>query len=170
MNDYEKRLVANIEEHGWFCVSVLNDKGPSWNYSVGFAETLGAPEFIVFGLDPKLMHAMLWALFRLIRDGAPIPGNDDRVSGILSGHDCLIRDVHAENIVPNYLSSAIWRWGDPVVRGGPVPVRQLFWPDVEHGLFPWQPRCDPGARAAQPLLFEPPRRKGLSAGLGKLFH
>ena len=169
LNDYEKQLVSNIQEHGWFCVSVINDQGPSFSYSVGFAETLNAPEFIVFGMAPKMMHAMLWELFRALKGGASIPGDGDRIPGILSGYDCVARQVHADNIVPDYFNSAIWRWGDPASRGGRLRACQLFWPDLEQARFPWEPGCEPEVRAAQPLLYLPPKPKGLASRIRSLF-
>jgi hypothetical protein len=169
-NDYEERLVANIAEHGWFCVSVLGDASqPSFSYSVGFAETLNAPEFIVFGLPSELMHAMLWEMFRKLEGGGSIPENGDRIAGVLEGYDCLTREVHPENVVREYLNSAIWRWGDPALKGDPLKVRQLFWPDVTHGLFPWEGGCEPEVRAAQPLLYLPPKPKGLASRISRLF-
>jgi len=169
-NDYEERLVANIAEHGWFCVSVFgNASEPSFSYSVGFAETLDAPEFIVFGLPGELMHAMLWEMFHKLKGGVPVPEDGERVAGILEGYDCVVRDVHPENVVRDYLNSAIWRWGDPTLRGGSLKVRQLFWPGVTQRLFPWESGCDPEVRAAQPLLYLPPKPPGLASRIRKLF-
>jgi hypothetical protein len=121
VTDYEERIASNIAEHGWFCVSVLGDATrPPFSYSVGFAETLNAPEFIVLGMSGKMGHGMLWELFRALKSGAPAPGDGDRVAGILSGYDCIARKVHPDNVVRDYFNSAIWRWGDPTLRGAPL--------------------------------------------------
>jgi hypothetical protein len=168
LSDYEEQIVADIAEHGWFCVSVVgDDTQPPFSYSVGFAETLNAPEFIVLGMSGEMAHAMLWELFRALKGGAPIPGDGDRIAGILSGYDCVARQVHPDNVVREYLNSAIWHWGDPALRGGSLKAYQLFWPGLD-GLFPWEPGCEPEVRAAQPLLFDPPPRKGLVAKFRKL--
>jgi hypothetical protein len=170
VTDYEERIASNIAEHGWFCVSVLGDATrPPFSYSVGFAETLNAPEFIVLGMSGKMGHGMLWELFRALKSGAPAPGDGDRVAGILSGYDCIARKVHPDNVVRDYFNSAIWRWGDPTLRGAPLQACQLLWPGLD-GLFPWEPGCEPEVRAVQPLLFEPPRPKGLAARFRKLLN
>ncbi len=84
--DYEHRILATIGEHGWQCTSVFDPDGddPSFSYSVGFTSALEAPEFIVFGLDIKLMHSMLWEVFRQIKDGKSVI-DGDRWTGILDG-------------------------------------------------------------------------------------
>jgi hypothetical protein len=71
-SEYERGILANIEEHGWFCTTVFDPNGeqPSFSYSVGFTKTLNCPEFIVFGLPTKLMPSMLWNVFRQISAGA----------------------------------------------------------------------------------------------------
>lgn len=61
LNDYERDLLDNVDRHGWYCTAVYGDEaGPGFAYSVGFTTSLAAPEFIIFGLDLKLMHSMLW--------------------------------------------------------------------------------------------------------------
>jgi len=154
-DEYERNILQNIDEHGWFCTSVFDPTGtrPAFSYSVGFTRTLDAPEFIVFGLDTKMMHSMLWQVFRDIKAGRK-PGDLDTWGGLLAGHDCVIRAVHPTNIIREYLSSAMWLWGDPATRG-PLTAFQIVWPGAGTKLFPWDEGCPQIVRDEQPSLYLP---------------
>lgn len=156
-DDYERNILRKVEEHGWFCTSVFDPDGKdvSFSYSVGFTETLNCPEFIVFGLDAKLMHSMLWNVFRQIKAGRT-PEDNQRWSGLLEGYDCIARAVHPTNIVREYLNSAIWFWGNPAERGL-LRAFQVVWPGVGTGLFPWDSACSQVVRDKQPPLWLPNR-------------
>ncbi len=152
---YEQDILRNIEEHGWFCTSVFapDGKQPAFSYSVGFTQTLQAPEFIVFGLEIKMMHAMLWQVFRDIKAGRE-PRDMDTWSGLLAGHDCVVRAVHPTNIVREYLNSAMWFWGDKAERG-PLKAFQIVWPEAGSKHFPWDDECAQIVRDHQPALYLP---------------
>ncbi|MDC7694430.1 DUF4262 domain-containing protein [Asticcacaulis sp. DXS10W] len=155
VTDYERKILRNVNEHGWFCVSVFDpeDESATFSYSVGFTETLGCPEFIIFGLNSGLMHSMLWEVFRQIR-GGKMPADNEKWSNVLTGYECVSRTVHPTNIIRDYLNSAMWFWGDPNERG-PLPAFQLVWPGVETRLFPWDKGCSEIVRKAQPPLYLP---------------
>src|SRR5687768_12916260 len=127
------------------------DGEPSFAYTVGFWETLCAPELIIFGLDFELTHQMLWTMFDKLKAGA-ILTDGARWSGLIEGFDCISRPVHPSRVEIAYLNSAMWyrgyRTGDEA-----VDAYQLFWPGAEQGLFPWEPGCDELVRADQPLLY-----------------
>jgi hypothetical protein len=57
----EKRILGSIEAHGWYAVHRYDPElvEPNYTYSVGFSQTLDAPEFIVFGLHRDVMYDML---------------------------------------------------------------------------------------------------------------
>jgi Domain of unknown function (DUF4262) len=158
LNEYERRVIDNIDKHGWFCTSVFKNKGKasSFSYSVGFTKTLNSPEFIVFGLDINLMHKMLWEVFHQIKDGR-VPSDHQRWSNVLEGNDCVSRCVHPTNVITEYLNSAMWFWGEPAIRGGPLTAFQLVWPDVETCLYPWDSECPQFVRDRQPPLYQPNR-------------
>ncbi|SDC96528.1 protein of unknown function [Sphingomonas sp. YR710] len=158
MDDYEQNIIDNVRDHGWFCTSVFgsDESDPSFSYSVGFTETLSAPEFIIFGLDTRLMHSMLWEVFRQIRDGKTI-GDGERWSNLIEGFDCISRPVHSTNVIREYLNSAIWFWGDPVKKGMILLAYQLFWPGAKDGLYPWEPGSNELVCELQPILYLPNR-------------
>jgi hypothetical protein len=157
-SEYERNILANVEEHGWFCTSVFDPDGdaPSFSYSVGFTKTLDSPEFIVFGLPAKLMHSMLWKVFRLIKAGKQ-PEDHQRWSDLLEGFDCISRVVHPTNIVRDYLNSAMWLWRTQLGHDEPLQAFQLVWPSSETGLFPWDADCAQIVRDYQPPLWLPNR-------------
>ena len=150
-SDYEKTIVANVEKHGWHSTYVMADgDAPGFGYSVGFTKTLGAPEFIIFGLPQALVHSMLWEIFEQIRDGKAVE-EGARWSNLIDGYDCISREVLPGNIVRDYLNSAIWFNGPPPG----LRVFQMVWPSNGPGLFPWERDCAQIVRDAQPALYEP---------------
>lgn len=96
---------------------------------------------------------MLWEVFRQIEAGmGAVDGN--RWSGLLEGFDCISRAVHPDNIVREYLNSAIWYWRRSGNDGLP-PVYQIIWPGAQDGLFPWDSGCSEIVKDLQPPLWEP---------------
>jgi hypothetical protein len=152
MTDYEAKIERKVSEHGWHCVAVGGDgQSVDFAYSVGFTETLGTPELIVFGLDFKLMHAMLWDAFNEIKAGKEVR-DGERWSGLLASADCVLKAVDPTNIDREYFNSALWYHGDPATRGM-LQAFQIVWPGAEDGLFPWDAGCDPIVRELQPPLY-----------------
>jgi len=155
VQDYEGKLLRNIEKFGWQSTSVFDPDGkdPSFTYSIGFTSSVGAPEFIVFGLDTELMHSMLWEVFRQLKEGKPAVDGSHWVE-VLEGVDCVARAVQTDNISPENLNSAIWYWKHTGHEGVP-PAMQLVWPGKLDGLFPWDEGCDEYVRNLQPPLYLP---------------
>ena len=155
LNDYERRLIADVESHGWFCLSVLADgTEPGFSYSVGLAQTLRSPECIIFGLPSELMHSMLGRIFDQLKAGAVLE-DGRRWSGLIEGFDCISRPVHPSRVVRKHFSSAPWYWNYPTKRDRPLAAYQIFWPGAVSGQFPWESGCDPQVRDLQPLLYLP---------------
>ncbi|HEY0647891.1 MAG TPA: DUF4262 domain-containing protein [Phenylobacterium sp.] len=64
------QLGRRIEEHGWTAVYVGDySTAPTWTYTIGFDETLGQPEVIVFDIPQDSANALLWEVFAQIKDG-----------------------------------------------------------------------------------------------------
>ncbi len=59
-----------VEEHGWQFTFVFDPEGLTldFGYSVGFTSSLGAPEFIIFGLPRALTNSMLWEVYKQIEN------------------------------------------------------------------------------------------------------
>lgn len=142
LNEYEINLIENVEKYGWFGNSVFDPDGkePMFTYSTGFTKTLGAPEFIVFGLNKDLMHNMLWEVFHQIKAGA-IPQDGMRWSNLLEGFDCISKKAVHPGLHKEYTCSANWFWRHQG-HTDPLEVYQLVWPGAKQGLFPWEKGCD----------------------------
>lgn len=157
LQDHERNILDNIEEHGWFGTHVFDPEltTPNFSYTVGFAETFAAAEFIAFGLPSKLTHSMLWEMFHQIQSGKA-PSDNMRWSNLIEGHDCISRAVHPTNMDRDYFSSAIWyskQEGEPA----PLSAFQPVWPGKLDGLFPWDESCSGVVRDGQPALYLPHR-------------
>ncbi|MDJ0613456.1 MAG: DUF4262 domain-containing protein [Rhizobiaceae bacterium] len=152
-NDYERKLIDNIDKHGWHFTYVFDPDGddPDFGYSVGFTKSLGSPEFIVFGLSQELMHHMIWEAFRQIEKGVQ-PADDLLWNGILDGFSCVSKRVQKDLAFKKYLVSASWFWEQSGNSGNPE-VYQLVWPSAANGLFPWDDECDQAIIDAQPQLW-----------------
>jgi hypothetical protein len=159
LEPFEEEIIANVRDFGCHINYVADPSGepPIFGYSVGFLETVGQPEVIIFGLSSKMTAFMINELLRRCREGLQL---EDRtqVDELLVDHICVARTVCSRFIVPEYLNSAIWyhrhRTGEQLDR-----VAQLVWPGAIDGLFPWDPGCDPIVVDNQPALYE----KGLNS-------
>lgn len=145
-DEYEQRLLDDVEEHGWHLIAVGDDpRGPSFVYSVGFFDTLGHPELILFGFDSiETMGGIINGIGALIKEGNQFK-NGSRTDLLLENYPCRFRDVPKE-VYPDYLGYAMWYY-----RPEGFPAIQCFWPD-RAGLFPWEPGCDASTRLRQPIL------------------
>ena len=145
------RTIDDVANYGWHCLHVAAEGDlPGFSFSVGFWETLNAPEVIIFGLRHELTHEILWEVFRQIQAGKTLV-DGERWTGLIEGFDCISRPVHPSQI-DEHFGVAIWyrRY-----RTGLDDLRafQMFWPGKLQGLFPWEAGCDEDVRAAQALLY-----------------
>ncbi|KZK76883.1 hypothetical protein PsW64_04728 [Pseudovibrio sp. W64] len=152
-SDYEEKVLSIIEKHGWQFTFVFDPEGltPDFGYSVGFTTSLGAPEFIIFGLPRELMNSMLWEIHRQIKEGA-IPTDGMRWNGLLEGFDCISRKATHKNLHSEYTTSANWLWQEKGNEGS-AEVFQIVWPGAQQGLFPWDEGCAQDVIDAQPNLW-----------------
>jgi len=155
LNDTEKEIVEAVKTHGFFSMGVLPEKdGPSFLYSIGFWETLRSPEVILLGLDGKVMHSMVWRLFRKMKNGLVLR-EGLRIPDLLSGDfECVVRAAHTSQI-QEYMLSARWycrhRGKDELA----LRAYQIFWPSERTRLYPWDPGCETDVQEVQPPLYLP---------------
>ena len=149
-----------VAKHGWSCQSVeAGGDDPAFVYSVGFPD-MGAPEFIMFGLAPELMHKILWGVFHQIKGGR-LATEGERWSDLLEGYDCVTMGVHP-NRISEYFGFAMG-YHRYRKRREPWGALQLVWPGAGQGLFPWQNGCLEDVRTRQPRLDTPRRRAWTNA-------
>lgn len=146
MNDYEKNILAHIDQYGCSVTSVADpdDGEPPFSYSIGIARSAGAPEMIVVGLASKLGHWLVNEYCRRVSAGERFePGL--LYDGFLEGFPVQFSAVdrlHREN----YMRSATW------LHDGPdFDAVQLIWPSTS-GVWPWDAEASDWFRANQPLL------------------
>jgi hypothetical protein len=153
LNDTEKRIVENGAAHGFFNMGVLAaEDRPAFLYSIGFWETLSSPEVVIFGLDGKLMHNMVWSVFRHLKAGMVLK-DGLKISELLSGgFDCIARTAHTSQI-QEYLLSARWYRRHRGKDELELTAYQIFWPSERTRLYPWDAGCEEDVRHLQPLLY-----------------
>lgn len=160
LSDIDRNTIAHIEEHGWSSMHVMAEgDDPSFTYSIGFWETLNAPDAIIFGMPRKLAHSMLWRVFEQIRDGKAALQDHARWTDVIADFDCISRPVHQTQI-GEYLNFAIW-YREYRTQLRDLAAYQIFWPGKPQGLFPWETGCEQIVRDCQPLLYLP-RMTGLA--------
>lgn len=152
--EWQQMVRANVEQHGWFCQHVFDPDGndPHFAYTTGFTKTLSSPEFIIFGLNNELHHAMLWEIFHQIKKGK-IVSHGQKWEGLLGGDFvCYGFKCTHEDLFEEYALSSKWFWNDQGHTGDPE-VYQIVWPGAQGGLFPWDQGCDPQVISSQPQLY-----------------
>jgi len=154
LNDYEVKLLGNVEEHGWQASHVFDPEGndPDFTYSVGFTKSLNMPEFIIFGLNRDIMHNMLWEIYRQLEAGA-VPTDGMRWEDLLEGFECVSKKADHPDLFNEYTTSANWLWKHQE-RDGYPEIYQIVWPGAQQGLFPWEKGCDPYVISQQPALWD----------------
>ncbi len=147
----DQKTVDDVAEFGWSSFHIF-DNDPIFSFSVGFWESLVAPEVIVFGLERDLMHNMLWGMFDQIKAGKRLV-DGERWSDLIEGFDCISRPVHPTQMRA-YLGTALW-YHRYKSGSSELSAFQLFWPGKLDGLYPWEPGSHADVREYQPLLYLP---------------
>jgi len=149
----DRRVLDDIAAYGWHSQHVFDPEltTPNFTYTVGFTQTLDAPEFIVFGLHRDEMHSMLAEVFRQIKAGRKVDGGQ-AWQGLSPDFDCIGKKAAHEALFTLYMPVADGFWKHQGHRGYPAVV-QLVWPGWLDGLYPWDEGCAASVIAAQPKLW-----------------
>lgn len=135
----------NIQQHGFHIALIESDNYlPGFAYTIGLYQTYGHPEIICFGLQPKVLGAVLSLAGNSIKEGKSLQASR-LYGGFLEGYEVQFLPVREEHY-PDYLGYAGWFY-----QGWDFPVLQLLWPDKGQ-LFPWEPSFNPDWKFKQPLL------------------
>lgn len=154
LSPYEEKILDNVREYGCHITLVFDPEElePSFGYSAGFVETVSQPEVILFGLSTDVTHYAINATLDQCRAGLKLE-EGTRIEDVLEGYALVVRKVRPENIVIDYLNSAMWY--HELKSGAPLEhVVQLVWPSVTSNLYPWDRDCPPEVQEAQPALYE----------------
>ena len=144
----EQKVIDDIAEHGWHCVSILaeGDDGP-YSFTVGLIQTLKHPELLIYGLPSKTAHQILTIAVNAAKEGRPLDmaASTDE---LLDGFDCCFVAV-PKAAYYEHVGFARWYY-----QGDDFPLYQVVWPS-RHGRFPWHTDATPEFRAVQPVLGRP---------------
>ena len=145
LDEDERKTIADVEDHGWHVVKVLeDDDGPAFDYTVGLQHSFGHPELIVVGLPLEVAHAVLNVAGQLIRRGVRYSEGPD-FDDILENRACVFRTM-PESRYRDYLGWALWFYD-----GASFPALQLIWPDPQ-GRWPWDPDVAAWFRETQMVI------------------
>jgi hypothetical protein len=152
---HTRNLRPKIRRHGWTGVYVGDyHSAPTWAYSVGFDETLGQPEIIVFDLPQAPANEIFWMAFTELKQNI-LTLEDGKIWETV-GHTAAWRKVHPSHIDSDegWLTLALFRRAQVTGRTWGLEAFQLVLSD-EAGFLPWQEGYDERIRPRQPQLYLP---------------
>lgn len=148
MNEFEKKIINNIEKYGCHVTSVFDpeEKDPDFTYSIGIYKVEKEPELIVLGLRHELSSWIVNEYNRRIKEGEKfLPG--EYYEGFIEGFLVTFQEV-AEKYKHEFMLSCNWLYD-----GINYPVMQLVFPSVK-GIWPWEKEANEGFKTLQPSFQE----------------
>ena len=128
-------IAANIEKHGWDALHVFDAQGQrsDFSYSIGFEQTFGHPEIVIFGLRRDVAQTILSDIASHLVNGVRFEPYE-RLGNVL-GPDLEVqfRPVR-DHAFSEYLGRAVQFYGKP------FRAWVMIWPDKE-GRLPGEPGC-----------------------------
>lgn len=154
MNRIQQMIEKNIDQYGialQYVFPTEEDPGPAFLYTIGMTN-IGAPELIVFGLDPHMMMPIFNQIFDEIRKGFR-PKKAEVIADLMSV-PLLLHPVSRE---------AISEFGVQCLeyykhKGISPKFCQVLWPDTD-GKYPHEKGFQEHMRQHQPYIGTPPTLK-----------
>ncbi len=147
--DMEKadKIAWVVETQGWCAEPVApveDPPRPGYTYTIGFEESFGFPEVVIFGLTPVAARGLLEMIATHLEAGGEIP------VGVFVG--LLDNDLPAA-MLPVQMPDNSELFEDAVEYNGrdDFRMRQFLWPD-RGGKLPWDEGYDDRLRLAQPVV------------------
>lgn len=140
-----QRIADNIQEHGWHCLHIfpVEEGHDRFSYSIGFSESYGAPEVLVFSMDPDKAHALLNECAIELRKGYVIRSGVECPNILAGDYKVVFKSVRPE-CFGEYLGTALRYYQEK-----PFDAVVMFLPDSRH-RFPWEAEYD-NVSADEPL-------------------
>jgi hypothetical protein len=133
----DKKLIADVESHGWHVVGVPDDDaGPGFAFTVGLYLHTLQPEILIMGIPIEPSGRVLNAIGDYLMAGGEIE-LERRYSDFVDGREVIFRRIAARHY-RNYLGCAIWFYKP---QAPDFPAVQCIWPDLA-GRFPNEPHFD----------------------------
>ena len=128
-----QKIADNIQKYGWHCLHVApsEDDEEPFSYSIGFTESYGAPEVLVFGLSREKAYGLLNACASALKKGHAITPEVEDPELLSGGYKVVFKSVRPE-CIDEYLGTTERYYQDK-----PFRAVVMFLPDREH-RFPWQ--------------------------------
>ena len=121
---------------------------------MGFEETLGHPELIVFDVTNEVANGLLWRAFSELQAQTLVI--EDRREWLDDGERIgAWRALHPRRIAEGWLTLAKMRRSKRGLAPDELKAFQLVLAD-EAGHLPWEDGYDERLRPLQPALWEPP--------------
>lgn len=127
------KIAENIAKYGWHCLHIASAEADeqSFSYSIGFTQSYGAPEVMIFGLPRAQAHALLNACAAALSNGHRIAIDTEDSNLLAGGYKVVFKTVRAA-CFGEYLGTA-----ERYYQDRPFAAVIMFLPDREH-RFPWQ--------------------------------
>lgn len=139
------QIAEHIRRFGWHCLHVHPNRPDQklFTYSIGFNQTYGSPEILVFGVGTDKAHALLSECASLLASGLTfvLGAEDDRV--LVAPYNVVLKPVRTDAL-HYYCGTAVRYYGRD-----DVSAAVMFLPDREN-RFPWNPAYD-GADQAEAM-------------------
>ncbi len=148
MNDFEKKILANIEKHGCHVTHVFDPEGltPDFTYSVGIQQCTGQPEVIITGLEKDMAHFMVNEYNSRIKDGERFEA-DQFYDEFLEGFQVTFKEVDKKHY-EEYFVSGLWLY-----KGNNFRALHMIWPSMD-GIWPWEKKASKDYRWFLPRLYK----------------
>lgn len=159
---HTRDLDKRIAKHGWTAIYVGDyASAPTWAYSIGFQQSIGQPEIVIFDLPHDAANGIFWTAHEELKAGKLVLEDGQRWHEEDEEKPLVWRKVHPTQIE----SSAGWftlanarRLAQTGAMFG-VEAYQLVLSD-EAGKLPWEAGYNEGLRPRQPALYLPARDYG----------
>ena len=162
VNVFRAKSRKRINKYGW-TATYVGDEGSGqldFAYSIGFSD-YGAPELLVFNLDPVWVNHAFWEMFERVKAGRP-PVHGERYvcpEPDTGGFEVTFLEAEHRDIWDKYVFDAI-AYDREQGRSGKPAVMQMVWPSSETFQYPWDEDCPRTVSDHQPPLWTAPPLNG----------
>ena len=135
---HDEKIAEDIQCYGWSCLHVSpaqGEMGCAFTYSIGFAESYGAPEIAVFGMQREKAHSLLSVCATLLKNGYTIRLDVEDPNLLAGGYNVIFRSVRPV-CMDEYFGTAMRYYA-----GKAFAAAVMFLPDRQH-RFPWEAGYD----------------------------
>lgn len=149
-----KAILANVEQFGLSVMHVAAEdpRAPSYSFSVGFEQSLGQPEVLIYGLDRNLTQPMINEVFRQCKEEGLSLADGQAIGNLIEGYDCVARPIDDPRGRAAHFGYANWFQQHSGAEGLQRAV-QIVWPDPKTRAYPWQPECGADIKGWQVQLY-----------------